>query len=317
MKATKSHIVHGRPGRAGLLVIVSLVLAACTLPPVFVTEGSAAAPRLPAAAAPEATVAPQSIYEASEAVADLMTALEEGGAAVQWAGTVNAPFFAVPGWLMRVDGHEVQAFEYLDEQSRINDTVRIAADGSEVGSSMVQWAGQPNFWAEGELIVLYVGDDAGALAALGKVLGDPLTKPGAGTGPAIPLTPTPEAAAAEPTPDAAMLEATAAPAPSEPAAEPTAEAAVIEATAAPAPPEGEIPVLETNVTLVQAVQDVKIHEGPSADYKAIGDVFAGNQAKVTGISADGAWWRVICPDDTEGSCWVSGDMKLTTPVSAE
>jgi hypothetical protein len=264
----------------GLLTVASLLLVSCTLPPVYLPPGTLAAP--PAASPTEM---PESGLEPSGAVAELVSALEDAGAGVQWGGTVSQPFFAVPGWLIRMNGQEIQAFEYPDETARLSDSAQISPDGTTVGTTAIQWIGEPNFWANGKLIVLYVGDQEDVKAALVRILGEPLTQPG-------------EAASAA-TPVMIPAEATATAAP------------------APQPVASDIPVLQTNVTLIQAAADVKIYAGPGTEYEAIGDVFAGQAAKVTGISADGNWWRVICPDDSEGSCWVSGDPKLMQVAAAQ
>jgi uncharacterized protein YraI len=71
----------------------------------------------------------------------------------------------------------------------------------------------------------------------------------------------------------------------------------------------------TNVTYVMAQQDVSIYDGPSSiQYNVIGFVVSGQIAKVTGTSADGNWWRVTCPDDTVGSCWVTADPTYSQPT---
>lgn len=78
----------------------------------------------------------------------------------------------------------------------------------------------------------------------------------------------------------------------------------------------EFPALETDVELILALEDITIYSGPSEGFDVIGEVFGGQRAKVTGISEDSAWWRVICPDDTIGSCWVSADPELSEPAEA-
>jgi uncharacterized protein YgiM (DUF1202 family) len=70
----------------------------------------------------------------------------------------------------------------------------------------------------------------------------------------------------------------------------------------------------TNVKYVLALQNVSIHNGPGNKYNVIGSVASGQIAKVTGINDNGKWWRVICPNDTVGSCWVSADQNLTRPT---
>jgi hypothetical protein len=34
------------------------------------------------------------------------------------------------------------------------------------------------------------------------------------------------------------------------------------------------------------------------------------------MTTDGAWWRVICPDDTVGNCFIIADPNLTQPTTA-
>ena len=72
----------------------------------------------------------------------------------------------------------------------------------------------------------------------------------------------------------------------------------------------------TNVQYVMAQQNVPIYGGPESQYSVIGNIAAGQTAKVTGVSADNTWWRVICPDDSLGDCWVSADPSLTQPTEA-
>jgi uncharacterized protein YraI len=72
----------------------------------------------------------------------------------------------------------------------------------------------------------------------------------------------------------------------------------------------------TNVQYVMAQQDVPIYGGPEVQYSIIGSLAAGQIARVTAVSADGKWWRVICPDNTVGNCWVSTDPALTTPTQS-
>lgn len=80
----------------------------------------------------------------------------------------------------------------------------------------------------------------------------------------------------------------------------------------PLPPTDPQP---TSVQYVMALQDVTMYGGPSTQYSVIGSVTDGQTAKVTGVSADGNWWRVICPDDTIGSCWISASPSFTQPAN--
>lgn len=77
------------------------------------------------------------------------------------------------------------------------------------------------------------------------------------------------------------------------------------------------PTKPTAVQYVRAKQDINIRKGPGTQYDIVGGVYAGQTAKVTGVtSADATWWRVICPDGSVGECWVSADSALTEPADA-
>lgn len=85
---------------------------------------------------------------------------------------------------------------------------------------------------------------------------------------------------------------------------------------APAPqPVGGIPVTGTQVQFVMANRVVNMRSGPATSYGVIGILAVGQKAKVTGASTDGNWWRVICPDNTVGNCWVSANPELTHPTA--
>ena len=69
----------------------------------------------------------------------------------------------------------------------------------------------------------------------------------------------------------------------------------------------------TRVEYIMAQVDVRMRSGPGMQFSVISYLAEGQTAKVTGISADGYWWRVVCPDNTIGSCWVSALRHLTLP----
>ena len=73
-------------------------------------------------------------------------------------------------------------------------------------------------------------------------------------------------------------------------------------------------VLPTHVEYVMAQQEISIHRGPSKNDRIVGWVDDGDLLKVTGMSADSRWWRVVCPDGSAGSCWVLAKPKFTKPV---
>ena len=78
--------------------------------------------------------------------------------------------------------------------------------------------------------------------------------------------------------------------------------------------------LATPTRFVQADVDTPMVTGPGPQFEQIGEVFGGQTAFVTGVSQDGRWWRVICPDDTVGDCWLAGEtvtaQVVTPPATA-
>jgi uncharacterized protein YraI/LysM repeat protein len=83
-------------------------------------------------------------------------------------------------------------------------------------------------------------------------------------------------------------------------------------TGAGAPNEPD--VKPTPHQFIMALHTVNIRRGPGTRYAIIGRLSEGQTARVTGISQDKGWWRVLCPDDRAGSCWVSADSRLTRPI---
>jgi uncharacterized protein YgiM (DUF1202 family) len=74
-------------------------------------------------------------------------------------------------------------------------------------------------------------------------------------------------------------------------------------------------VQPTDVQYILMHTDLNLRAGPGLEFTVISKLFAGQIAKVTGISANGQWWRVMCPDDTIGNCWVSASPRYTEPTT--
>lgn len=94
---------------------------------------------------------------------------------------------------------------------------------------------------------------------------------------------------------------------------PTETATSLAATAVPAT---AVTVAETSVQYVMAQTNINIRSGPGTNYDVVGGVAAGQTAKVTGVSSDNGWWRVVCPDGSTGSCWVTARTQYTQPAAA-
>jgi uncharacterized protein YraI len=76
-----------------------------------------------------------------------------------------------------------------------------------------------------------------------------------------------------------------------------------------------LPVEQTRVRYVQAQANLRLRSGPNIVYPIIGSVASGQTVLVTGVSLDGGWWRVICPDDSVGNCFISANPVLTQVVN--
>jgi hypothetical protein len=80
--------------------------------------------------------------------------------------------------------------------------------------------------------------------------------------------------------------------------------------------EGSLEELPTEVEYVMALDNVNVRSGPGLNYAVEGMVHEGQIAKVSGISLDRAWWRILCTQDASGYCWISADPKLTEATTS-
>jgi hypothetical protein len=108
--------------------------------------------------------------------ASLVDALRAAGATVEPGESVEQPFFEPTGQVINVNGESVQVFEFESVEAREEASATISPDGSSVGTSMVSWIDQPNFWAMGQIVVLYVSSGQSTIDLLTSVLGEPLTE---------------------------------------------------------------------------------------------------------------------------------------------
>ena len=101
----------------------------------------------------------------------LVDALRAEGATVESSEPVEQPFFSVGGEILKVNGADVQIFEYETPEAMEADAAKVAPDGGSIGTSMVSWMEPPHFYKAGRIIVLYVGQDKAVLDLLESVLG--------------------------------------------------------------------------------------------------------------------------------------------------
>lgn len=110
----------------------------------------------------------------------LKSALRAQGATVQDEGIGSQPFLAGTDERLRVNGTEVDVFEYHTTLEATYDASRISADGSTFRGGFGPFGGQaatvdyiapPHWFRAGRVIVLYVGRQGDLLARLRQVLG--------------------------------------------------------------------------------------------------------------------------------------------------
>lgn len=109
---------------------------------------------------------------------ELVNNLKAVGAQVEPAGEIVQPFleqYNITGKVLKVNGLDVQVFEFTSELVRAVAAGQISEDGYTIATMAIDWADQPNFWAKGRLIVLYVGTDAAMIELLTSVMGEPIT----------------------------------------------------------------------------------------------------------------------------------------------
>ena len=100
--------------------------------------------------------------------------LRAGGATVDHPTlpqVIVQDFFSVTGQVFKVNGEDVQVFEYSDQAAAGAEAALVSLDGSSIGTSLPFWVAPPHFYKAGRIIVLYVGENPAVTKALETVLG--------------------------------------------------------------------------------------------------------------------------------------------------
>jgi hypothetical protein len=102
---------------------------------------------------------------------ELVGSLEESGMTANIVGDVNQPFIPVAGRLLQINGQDVQVYEFpgTQERQRVSDT--IAREGFTI-QGVAPGVQDPHVWAQGRLIVIYVGQDQTTVNTLNSFLGE-------------------------------------------------------------------------------------------------------------------------------------------------
>lgn len=85
---------------------------------------------------------------------------------------VSQPFFSVASRVIKVNGQDIQVFEYTQASKADSEAKRVSSNGLSIGTTKPSWLSTPHFFKTEKLIVLYVGDDQTALRILQSTLGN-------------------------------------------------------------------------------------------------------------------------------------------------
>ncbi len=118
-----------------------------------------------------ATPSPSSAPVTIQDQASLINALQAAGATVETGDSITQEFFTPEGQTVKVNGADLQVFEYESAEAMEKEASQVAPDGGSIGTSMVTWMAPPHFYKAGRIIALYVGDDKPLLDLLNKVIG--------------------------------------------------------------------------------------------------------------------------------------------------
>ena len=101
----------------------------------------------------------------------LIRELRAAGMNVETVGEVDQPFLSVRGTMIKLQGEDVQIFQYSSAKEMEAQAALISSDGTAVGTRKIHWIGSPHFFKQGRVLVLYVGDDKKTEKALEAILG--------------------------------------------------------------------------------------------------------------------------------------------------
>lgn len=137
-----------------------------------------------ACATPAGSPAPSA---AGGGVEGLVSDLAAASAPVRQADRFDPAPLPGQGVLLCLGREEVRVYVFPTEQARAAAAGSIdPRDPSHIGTSIVEWRGNPRFWQRDRILVLYVGPDASIEALLTTFMGPPFAR-GQGGGFGAPL----------------------------------------------------------------------------------------------------------------------------------
>ena len=105
-------------------------------------------------------------------ISDLVRELRSSGLTVEGAGEIRQPFFSPKARVFRLNGSDLQVYEYADAAAAEREAATVAPEGGSIGTSMVAWLATPHFFRKDRVIAIYIGSDQQVVAHLGKIMGE-------------------------------------------------------------------------------------------------------------------------------------------------
>lgn len=163
-----------------LLAAVAVLAGACSAPAATQPSTDAATAVVTATSTPEPTsqVTATPAAEGGDPMdyAAFVSAIKADGWPVEETGATSGSIFSGNGHIIKINGVEVQVFEYADTAALDQQAANISPDGSKItgtrGEAIVDWVDMPHFFKKGRILVVYVGRADGTLSALNAVLGN-------------------------------------------------------------------------------------------------------------------------------------------------
>ena len=155
--------------RFAIVVALAFIMEACGIATTTSPSGEASPP-----GAGSVTPSASGQGHVDSAVAVLVDALRARGATVTDLGAFNPEPLGGRGVSLCVAGQQVRVYVFDNEEDAAAVAGRIdPADPSNLGTTIIEWAGDPTFWQRDSIIVLYLGSDPAVKSGLASILGQP------------------------------------------------------------------------------------------------------------------------------------------------
>lgn len=114
---------------------------------------------------------------AGTSVEHFVAALAGAKGDVRRAGAFDSTPLQGQASLLCVGNEEVRVYAFSSDQERASVASRIdPKDPTHIGTSIVEWSGNPRFWQADRIMVLYLGEDPATETRLTAVLGQPFAR---------------------------------------------------------------------------------------------------------------------------------------------